>query len=295
MKRLWLAVFAGAVFFTQTAVLAGQLPVSLERYQGEVKELISSTSNEAVKSYLRTCLVAADYLKGLEAEDPRVFEAFNKFVAKYSEGDIFITAPQNRRDSAVRKESAAYGKYLAPYRDADYINLVRLQDQLFERKYFKTEIAGNSNYFESWLNDHWAFTSAATGDVITVFSEPSLGVPPWEVVVRAEPAFVFNNSTQTILLGVLGLSYTYFPAIDRSTTPALFKESILSEYVQKSGVRLGAGVGQIKDKASFLLGIGAQINILGVWVFYEPDNKSGVLGFAVNNLSILKSVLPWFE
>lgn len=294
MRKLCIAIFVCSIMFIQTAALAGQLSASLEQYKMRVNAVLAGTQDEIVKEYVQTCLTAADQLNGLEAGDPRVYDAFKAMVTFRSKADDLLTA-RISGDPAVRKETVAYNEYLQPYLKEKYINLIKLQDELFERKYFKTEIAENANFIEGYINGHIGFTRTDNGNPSEVLDQPTLGVSPLEMVFRLEPAFVFNNGQQMMIFGTAGLSYTYFPNIDRSKTPRSFNESFWSKYVQKSGIRLGAGVNQINNNTRLLFGTGIQINILALWAIYEPDNHNYVLGLGTSNLSIFDNFLPWFK
>jgi hypothetical protein len=294
MRKFCIAIFVCTIMFVQTAALAGQLSAALEQYKMRVNAVLSGTQDEMVREYVQTCLTSADQLNGLEAEDPRVYDAFKAMVAFRSKADDLLTS-RISGDPAVRKETAAYNEYLQPYLKEKYIGLIKLQDELLERKYFKTEIAGNANFIEGYINGHIGFTRTDNGNPSEVLDKPTLGVSPWEAIFRFEPALLLNRSQQMPIFGTAGLSYTFFPSIDRSKTPRSFDESFWSKYIQKSGARLGVGFGKNDNNMRLLLGAGVQINIFALWAIYEPDNYDSMIGFGTSNLSILDNFLPWFE
>ena len=74
-------IFVCFALIVQTAVaFAGQLPSSLELYREKTQSVLVEEKNGEVKTYLHTCLAAADQLNGLEASDSRVPAAFSTLV-----------------------------------------------------------------------------------------------------------------------------------------------------------------------------------------------------------------------
>jgi hypothetical protein len=295
MKKTCVTFFIGVVLLVQTAVvLAGQLPASLEQYKEAVQTTLAGEKDDAVKEYLQSSLAAADHLNGLEAVDSRVSAAFSTLVRMRLDADGRLTA-QTSGAPGVRAEQKAYNTHLQPYRKDEYINLIALQDQLLERKYFKTETAKNANFLEGIVNSHWSLTRADHSDIKKVLAESHLGVSPWEAVFRLEPAIAIHRGVLAALLGTAGLSYVFFPDIDRSAAPVTMHDSFWSKWVQKSGGRIGVGVGEMDNHARLLLGTGVQINALGLWGLYEPDGRAFMLGLGASDLSKLKKVFTWFE
>jgi hypothetical protein len=287
--------FIGVALLVQTAVaLAGQLPSSLEQYKVAVQSTLAEEKNDAVQEYLRSCLAAADHLNGLEAADSRVSAAFSTLVRMRLDADGRLTA-QTSGAPGVRAEQKAYNTHLQPYRKDEYLNLIALQDRLLERKYFKAETAKNANFLEGIVNSHWSLTRADHSDIKKMLDEPHLGVSPWEAVFRLEPAIAIHGGVQAALLGTAGLSYAFFPDIDRSTATATMHDSFWSKWVQKSGGRIGIGVGEIDNHARLLLGTGVQINALSLWGLYKPAGGTFMLGIGASDLSKLKKVFTWFE
>lgn len=196
---------------------------------------------------------------------------------------------------AIRAETEAYSTHLFPYRKSEFINLVALQEELLERKYFKTETSKTANFLEGYVNSRWSLTRSNHAYIGDVLAQPHLGVSPWEAIFRLEPALAFDHGARVAILGTAGLSYSYFPEIDRKSTPMVFEEDFWSEWVRKSGIRLGVGVGDLDDKAKLLLGAGTQISALGVWGLSKPDGSSFLLGISATDLSKFKKIFPWFD
>lgn len=274
-------------------VYAGQLSSSLGQYQETTKAALANEKNKKVEQYLRSCLTASNSLNGLEAGSRRLQAALTSFVTGRL-GAAGELTPDTSGAESVRIEKQAYDKYIQPYRKAEYVSLISLQDQLLERKYFKTETAKNANFLEGYINGHWSLTRADHSDVKRVLAEPHLGVSPWEAIFRLEPALAFNGGAQVAILGTAGLSYTFFPSINREKSPPSFDESFLSKWVEKTGGRIGVGVGHIHSDTRLLVGGGVQINALGLWGLYEPDDRIFMLGVSSANLGKLKKGIPLF-
>lgn len=287
-------IFVCFALIAQTAVaFAGQLPSSLELYRERTQSVLVEEKNEEVKTYLQTCLAAADQLNGLEASDSRVPAAFSTLVQMRLTADGKLT-PQTSGTPGVRAEQEAYNTHLQPYVKAEYIGLIRLQDQLLERKYFKNETAKNANFLEGIVNSYWSLTRADHSDIRKVLAEPHLGVSPWEAIFRLEPALAVHNGARGAILGAAGLCYAFFPDVVREEGAVTFRESFWSKWVQKTGGRLGVGVGEIDGDARLLLGTGVQLNAVGLWGLYEPDGSSFMFGVSASDLSKFKKLVSWF-
>jgi len=270
------------------------LSASLEQYKAEVQAILVAAPAGPVTGYLKTCIEGADQLNGLEAIDPRVPTAFDALVKKRGEADEALTADTSKT-AEVRAENAAYNAHLYAYRKAEYIGLIKLQDELLDRKYFKTETAKNANFLEGYVNGRLPLTRAQHGDVVKAFRDEHLGVSPWEAIFRFEPAMAFENGTQPAILGTAGLSYAFFPTVNRATTPVTFSESVWSRYLQKSGGRVGVGVGQFDDKTRLVLGAGVQVYAAGLWALYEPDEQKFMFAVSMSDLSKIKKIIGGFD
>lgn len=295
MKRNLTVFCLGFVFFAQVLLaLGGQLASDLEQYTDAVRPLQQATTNTVVQAYLAGCLDGAAQLKGLEAFDTRTSAAFDKLVAdriKWT-GDL---GHANRSDPVVPREKAAYDQHLLPYREAEYLALVRLQDELFERKYFRTETAKNANFVEGALNSCWSLTRADRGDPKQVLKEPTLGVSPWEAILRCEPALAFDGGAQPAILGTFGLTRAFFPALVHTDKGPSFDETFCSKTIQKAGLRIGAGIEVEHDHVKALLGAGIQVWSIGIWGLYQPNDSALMLGISMTDLSKLKKFVGWFE
>ncbi len=273
---------------------AGQLPISLERYRAEVRRVLETAPEGAVADYLNASLAAADVLNGLEADNPGVPSAFDALVKKRLEADEKLTAEVSG-NPAVRAEAAAYNLHIQPYRKAEYLHLIRLQDELLDRKYFKTETAQNANFIEGYVNGRLRLTRAEHDDVVKAMADEHLGVSPWEAIFRLEPAASFRSGAKPAVLGTMGMSYTFFPTVERSASNPCFRESLWSEYVGKTGGRIGIGAGVVDDETRLLLGAGVQVHAVAVWFLYAPRGGKVMLGLGMSDVSKLKKVLGWFD
>jgi hypothetical protein len=211
-------------------------------------------------------------------------------VTSRREAEGELTAETSGAQGVV-EESNAFILHLQPYRKAEYINLVALQEELLERKYFKSETAKNANFLEGFINGRWSLTRSDYSDS---FDQEHLGIAPWEAIFRFEPALAFDHGAQVAILGTAGLSYAFFPDIERSKTPMVFRENFWSKWVRKSGLRLGVGVGNLDDRAKLLLGAGTQLNALGLWGLYKPDGETFLFGLSASDLSKFKKFISWF-
>ncbi|KAF0215634.1 MAG: hypothetical protein FD174_4082 [Geobacteraceae bacterium] len=294
MRNFCSTIFVGLVLFVQTAVaIAGQLPSSLEQYRERIESILAGERNETVKEYLRSCLAAADHLNGLEAADARIPAAFSALVRMRLDADGKLDR-QTSDSPGVRAETEAYNAHLQPYLKEEYISLIRLQDQLLERKYFKNETAKNANFLEGLVNSYWSLTRADHSDIRKVLAEPRLGVSPWEAIFRLEPALAIHDGARVAILGTAGLCYAFFPELVREEGTVAFRESFWSKWVQKTGGRIGVGVGEIEGDARLLLGTGMQLNAVGLWGLYEPDGGSFMFGVSASDLSKFKKAVSWF-
>jgi len=291
MERYLRTAFLAFILTMQaTLVFAGQLSSSLAQYKDRTQMLVADERNPQVKTYLLRCLSGAELLKGLEAGDLRVPPAFDALIKSRRDAQGELTAETSGVQGVV-EENDAFIAHLQPYRKAEYINLVALQEELLERKYFKSETAKNANFLEGYINGRWSLTRSDYSDS---FGQEHLGVAPWEAIFRFEPALAFDHGAQVAILGTAGLSYAFFPDIDRSKTPMVFREDFWSKWVQKSGLRLGVGVGNLDDRAKLLLGAGTQLNALGLWGLYKPDGEAFLFGLSASDLSKFKKFISWF-
>lgn len=293
MKKYYISVFVNFVLIIQTSVVfAAQLSSSLEQYKVKTQILLVQEQNGNVKEYLQSCFNASNYLNGLEAGDARLPDAFTKVVKERKIATGNLTASS---EPSVRAEESAYNEYLQPYRKKEYINFLALQEQLLERKYFKSETAKNANFLEGYVNSNWSLTRADHSSPSEVFNKPTLGISPWEAIFRLEPTMAFDDGVQAAVLGTAGLSYAIFPEIKRESEVLTFEESFWSQWIQKSGARIGVGVGNLDNQAKLLLGAGTQINAIGLWCLYKPDGNTFMFGLSASDLSKFKKVITWFE
>jgi hypothetical protein len=295
MRKAGIGFFIGFVLIVQTHVaLAGTFSKSLEQYKEETRTALQAETNKEVKKYLLILLEGANRLNGLEVGDDRLPGAIDALVKERLEADDLLTGTASR-SPAVRAEKAAYDNYLQPYSKRQYIWRIGLQEELLERKYFQTETAKNANYLEGLVNSRWSLTRADLSALNRTPVDPHLGVSPWEAIFRIEPALAFHDGTQVALLGTAGLSYTFFPDIDLDQTPPALHETFWSDWIKKTGGRVGIGVGRKDNRSHLLAGVGVQINAIGLWGIYQPDDRIFMLGLSASDLSGLKKVLPWFE
>lgn len=295
MNRGFISVIIGVVFVIQTTVVcAAQLSTSLAQYTAGTQALVAVEKNEKVQKYLLTCLSSAQSLNGLEAGDPRVPPAFKELVAGRLAAGGDLDA-ETSGSVGVRTEVNSYNVHLQPYAKTNYLNLIALQDQLLERKYFKAETAKNANFLEGYVNSKWHLTRVEHFNVQEVLNDPHLGVSPWEAIFRLEPTMAVEHGAQIAFLGTAGLSYAFFPDIDRKADPYLFREDFWSKWVQKSGVRLGLGAGNLDNHVKLLVGAGVQLNALGLWGLYKPDGGTFLFGLSASDLSKFKKVISWMQ
>jgi hypothetical protein len=230
----------------------------------------------------------------LEAGDPRVPAAFVAVAQARLAADGALTA-ETSGAPGVRSENDAYILHLQPYVKSTYLNLIALQKQLLERKYFKAETAKNANFIEGYVNSAWRLTRADQSGLQNQLDEPHLGVSPWEAIFRFEPTMALEHGAQIAVLGTAGLSYTFFPGINTGKIPYVFQEDFWSKWVQKSGIRLGLGVGNMDNRAKLLIGAGTQVNALGLWGIYKPDGGTFLFGLSASDLSKFKKVISWMD
>jgi hypothetical protein len=296
MKRIvYLPFIIVTILFNAVDLRAGQLSASLEKYQDSVRQLIATTQDEIVSEYLLACLAASDQLGGLEASDSRALPAFNVMKNIRIKLDDDPKYDNVRKSETIGKEDKIYNEYLQPYLKEKYVGLIALQDKLLDRKYFKTETAKNSNYAEGYLNGKMHLTRSEHNDIDKALGDDHLGVSPWEAILRLEPAITFESNSQLAILLTVGLSYVYFPDINRTTTVPSFNESFWSKYLKKSGVRIGAGAGFSDEQNQLLLGAGTQVNAIALWVLYEPNEKKVLFAAGISDLSKIRKVVGWFE
>lgn len=273
---------------------AGQLPLSLETYQANIRPLIEGATDDTARAFLDTCLSASDLLKGFEADDPRVPQAFDTLARTRQEARKQLSR-EGRRTDAVRMENKFYSDILNPYRKEDILALIRLQDQLIDRKYFQGQTTESSNFLEAYVNSHWGFTRADHSDPLQAMRDPHLGISPWEAIFRIEPALAFDSGAQPALMGTVGLTRTFFPTLNRFVNPPEFNESVWSAYLKKTGVRLGLGVARLDHKTRMLLGAGIQVSALALWGVYEPKDDEFLFAVGLSDLSVLKNIVGWYD
>ena len=281
------------LFLQATLAFADQFEASLERYTSEVKAALAEERHPVAKTYLQGRVEDAALLRGFAVTHPGLAGAFDQVVARRIAADGLLTTESTTAN--VNRETNAYNEHLEPYRAQQFRELIQLQDQLLQRKYFKTQTARNANYLEGWVNSHWSLTRIDHSDTMTVLARPTFGVSPWEAIFRLEPTAAMRGGPQAAIMGTAGLSYAYFPTVDRSSVPPAFQETAASKWLKKSGLRAGAGAGRFDRKTRLLVGPGIQLNALGVWGLYEPKGKNWMLGLSTADLSKLKKALGWFD
>jgi hypothetical protein len=285
--------FGLLLFLHATLAFADQFAASLEQYASDVNAALAAERQPVAKVYLQGRLGDVALLRGFAVTHPGLTEAFNQVVARRIAADGLLTAETTTAN--VQRETKSYNDHLEPYRAQQFRDLIALQDQLLQRKYFKTKTAKNANYIEGWVNSHWSLTRIDHSETMKVLAMPTFGVSPWEAIFRFEPTAAMRGGPQAAIMGTAGLSHAYFPSVDRSSVPPAFQESFASEWLKKSGLRVGAGAGRFDGKTRFLLGPGIQVNALGVWGLYDPKDKSWMLGLSTADLSKLKKMLGWFD
>jgi hypothetical protein len=274
-------------------VHAAEFRSALDKYEAEVSALISQEQDLAVKEYLEGRLADARTLDASEQGNPELPVKLAELVQKRI---TVRPSPTIRHSPAAIAEEQVYGRELARYIGEDYINLVKLQDELLSRKYFKTETAQNANFIEGVINGYWKLTRADQGDPKKILlEEPTLGVKPWEAIFRFEPTIAMRNGPQAAVIGTAGLSYTFFPAVNRSGPSVKFDETFSSKVVKKSGGRIGVGAARFGSSTHLLVGSGLQVNALGVWCLYDPRERKFMLGLSTADLSKLQKYLGWFN
>jgi hypothetical protein len=291
--------------FQATVALASQLSDDVAQYRQKTTAALRAETTPKAKTYLERSLALADLLDGLEPGSPRLSPALAEVGKRHQQIDEILTPdevpstnpsePRRTKSSVtpqVEAENQAYNTHLNRYVRAEYVVKTKLQADLLSRKYFNTETAKNANYIEGWINSRWALTRADDSRI----DDETLGVKPWEAIFRFEPTLALRNGPQAAVMGTLGLTYTYFPMIDRSASPLAFKqpESFASGTLKKTGVRLGAGAGRIDGKTRLLVGPGVQVSAFAFWGLYEPHDRVWMLGISTADLSKLKKTLGWF-
>jgi hypothetical protein len=281
-----------SAMLSTTAARAGLFASSVERYRASVVAAHAVTAHSNTMEYLSVCLRASGPLRGIEVGDTRLPERLRAFLQarRVAKAQLQGNAADER---AQKAEDDAYALSFVPYVSDQLCWLESLQDELRERKYFRSETEEDASSLEAYAKRHYSLMRT---DVTAGLSTRNLGISPWEAMFRVEPTLAFDNGPQAALLGTVGLSYTFFPGLDLLQTPPTFDESLLSKYLQKSGVRLGAGPGQFDgQRIRLLLGAGIQVNAIAIWALYQPVDEKFMLAVSASDLSKLKDVMGWIK
>lgn len=182
--------------------------------------------------------------------------------------------------------------YAEARQDFEIDNERRLQ--LLERKYFHDPEDDGGNFLEGLLNSSLALTETyQIGDPGWRTSPRAEGVSPWEAVARIEPVYSFADETELGAVAAIGLTRHFFPEFEGAS--ATVKETPLSEWVKRAGVRIGAGVlDHPGESPDFATGAAIQLGSFSVWGLYnfEEDDFSVAIGAA--DFGFVKDLLPVF-
>src|SRR5688572_10836014 len=184
-------------------------------YRQETSVALAAETGPKAKRYLEESLLNASRLDGLEPGHPELSRALREVAKRRRELDDVLTPTDGVSSitEQVEKEQAAHNAHLNRFIRPDFIVKAGLQAELLELKYFTTKTAKNANVIEGYINGRWSLTRADDRKI----DDDTLGVKPWEAICRLEPTVAFRGGAQPAVIGALGLSYTFFPRLNRST------------------------------------------------------------------------------
>ena len=291
MKRALLILWFHVSLTLATAQPEPTFAEHLALYRQQTSVALAAETEPKARRYLEESLSNASRLDELEPGHPDFSGALRDVAKRRRELDDILT-PTNGVSSIterVEKEQAAHNAHINRYIRPEFIVKAGLQADLLELKYFTTKTAKNANVIEGYINGRWSLTRADDRKI----DNDTLGVKPWEAICRLEPTVAFRGGAQPAIVGALGLSYTFFPRLNRATMK--LDPTPESKWLKKTGVRLGAGAGRFDDHTRFLIGPGVQISALAIWGLYSPKDKSMMLGLSTADLSKLKKVFGYFD
>lgn len=285
-----------------TLVRADDLTEGLNLYKTGLRQALTELPPESpdeevnlteARTYLKLCLIHSSVLEGIELTNPGVSTALKQFATLHNEArDVVVTGTP--RHPSIRVEHAAYVEHLQGINADAYLAWAKLQNQLLERKYFKTSTSENANFLESYVNGHLSLTKSDPGGLRQIEPPKPLGVSPWEALFRFEPTLAMRGGPQPAIMGTAGLTHTFFPDVIGGVRPTL-QETSWSRSLKKAGGRIGIGVGEVNDKTELLLGVGLQLHSVGIWAVYEPDQEIWMLGLSTADLKKLRKAIGVFD
>ncbi|MFK7740056.1 MAG: hypothetical protein AB8H80_06995 [Planctomycetota bacterium] len=159
---------------------------------------------------------------------------------------------------------------------------------LFARKYFHDPKDEGGNLVEGYLNSRFdLFRSAQLGEHGGADDSSPYGVSPWEAIARLEPFASVDGSSDVGLLGAVGITRHLFPNGQG--------EDLWSRYLQRVGLRLGAGATMGSGEAGdFVLGVGVQLRSWTVWTLWNAEDEDVIVGIGSGDFRWLGELTTWF-
>ncbi|MCA8950212.1 MAG: hypothetical protein KDE27_11970 [Planctomycetes bacterium] len=192
----------------------------------------------------------------------------------------------------ARAEAGLWNEHLQPILQRESQQYLERRSQLFARKYFHDPDDDGGNLIEGIVNSSFElFRSDQVGAVPDGRRSwpDSYGVSPWEAVARIEPFAAIDGEARFGALGALGVTRHLFPGQDG-------KETFLSEYVQRFGLRLGAGVtSRNNETGDLVLGVGLQVRSLTVWTLWDGEEDEVFVGLGSGDFRWLDELTTWFD
>jgi len=265
---------------------ADRLSDAAHNYESTIAELLDHETDSRTRDFLANNLTSAHKLDGLadSVAEPLLQDWKDHRLDTTLQPGIVGTP-------TGLEEQRAWNKWIAPFLRDGYFAVVEYQNKLLERKYFESETSSQANFLEAYLNGVLPFTRS--DPTLKPEASPTLGISPWEVIARFEPVVVDWDLGQPAFIGLLGLNGVLFPKVITTGETINLEDNFFSKYVQKLGIRGGAGVTWIDSHPHLLWAAGGQIASIAIWAVYEPDFAKAAIGIGMADLSVLKNFLPY--
>lgn len=198
--------------------------------------------------------------------------------------------------SELDKEKQLYDIHIAPELKGRFVENHAVRVDLLTRKYFSGDEDDKGNFLEAYINSRLPFV-VSTELPASPEDDPwyrTRGVSHFETTLRLEPLVIFEESDENpALFGTFGMVYHFFPEYEPQLFEANPREGFASQWIQRIGVRVGAGAQDRDDEgADFVYGAGLQVRSFTLWGTHNPESSEFGFGIGVSDLEWIKGAIP---
>jgi hypothetical protein len=264
----------------QTNGLIKQYSDSLDAFEKTAYE----SDNKNLVEYLRESREFVEAFKK-EKNDGRLMN-YNIKQRILLRNNILSSATMEEK-IILSKEQDLYDALTHQLHQEDLIYRLKARSILADRKYYERNEDEKGTIIELYLNGVFSFTATDLYDL----NSATYGIKPWEINARLETIGVIDNKEITGILFTMGVLYNIFPEINQQGADPEVRETFLSEYIRRSGLKFGVG-GRFEQNFNLQSGIGWQLRVFSLWGLYSFHKKEMFFAVGINDLSWIKLFLP---